>query len=281
MRRLLILITSIIFCISTFSEVKTYTEKAITPIVDNIYYHDFEYTYNINSEGKLTGINTFSVVYQKSPPPRDLYSELHTTLRTGKETLTIVCDPRNTGNRTMTYTNTVQYWYFDRKSWTWKKRFNDRLYGEYTIKLIDWRLSGTFSIPIGEYNSTSNYTYISGTSINGEIPEGKSLLFGYIDKDTNKLEKFTDLEPLVSESNLGDFKGYIEVLDYLKLNVTDIEQFGFWKYIYCTKENMTLTRLCFPATFEMFIINKGPFAKEDFFEYVGLPKLLRLNTEYN
>ena len=106
-------------------DVKTGTKKARIPYPDEYSYSDLEYTYHINSEDKLTGVNTFSVVFLESPVEGALIKYFDETLRTGKETLKIICDPKNTGNRTITYTNTVQFWYFDKVSLTWKKDPNE------------------------------------------------------------------------------------------------------------------------------------------------------------
>lgn len=254
------------------SQITTYSKKAKAPIPSNTSFFDYEYSYNVNSKDEIVGTNTFSVVYHPTPPERHIFRSA--TLRTGRETLKITYDPKNRGNRTITYANNVQHWYYDLAALKWIKRMNDELYGTYTIKTVNWRIEGVFKFPIGWDSFNGGCTYIMGTANSGELPEGKSLMFGFYDFDDKKIKKYTDIDLIASEKNVGKSKGTIELADYVAL-LEDEKLKSFFQKHFLEDEydKMTIVKLRFPATLDNYFICKGPLTKNDLSVYIGLPKI--------
>ncbi|WP_418705696.1 hypothetical protein [Barnesiella intestinihominis] len=252
--------------VSAFSQ-KTYSDKARTPQPDDYTYQDYSYTYNLDADGRLTGNNVFTVNYQAAPCKGKLYQYIGKTMKTGKESMKITFTGENSG--TVTYSNNVIHWYYDKTSYTWKKRFNDKLYGTYTFRFVDNCIQGNVTIPIGFYNNTSNYTFLKFNSVNSTIPAGSRLQIGY--KDNGVFKPYTDIDETLLISSKSEYADKTEILDVLKM-IDDIEDFTFYKYVGVSEEGETYVKLLFPATSSDFLILYGSYNIKDRM-YFKLPKI--------
>lgn len=252
--------------LSAFSQ-KIYSDKARTSQPDDYMYQDYSYTYNLDADGHLTGNNVFTVHYQATPCKGELYQYIGKTMKTCKETLKVTFTDKN--SETVTYSNNVIHWYYDKTSYTWKKRFNDKLYGTYTFRFVDNCIQGNVMIPIGFYNNTSNYTFLKFNSVNSIIPAGSQLQIGY--KENGVFKPYTDIDKLTLTSSKSEYADKTEVLDVLKM-IDDIEDFTFYEYVGVSEKGETCVKLLFPATSNDFVILYDSYNIKDRM-YFKLPKI--------
>ncbi|NDW11216.1 hypothetical protein [Dysgonomonas sp. 520] len=272
MKQLISALMLLLLAISSLHSQQTYSEKASERRSDDYNYCSTEYSYQMNAKGGLIGTNVFSVVYQPTVCPIGKYGYSHyQQMKTGKESMTIIVDPNNRGNRTYKYSNTIVHWYYDARSKKWVKRFNDVMYGLYTLVLRDYKITGIFTIPVGPMIQSLN----SPTLIKGAV--GKTIEVGY--KKDGVFTRYDDL-PVVK--NIGnseiDFAGYLE--SFVKDGV-DIKSFYFWKNVINLNfedESFTGVPILFPASYMpitgyLYPVHKGPLAKDDLQNhlYVGIP----------
>ncbi|WP_418818460.1 hypothetical protein [Paraprevotella clara] len=266
MKRISLVSLIVMLSLSAFSQ-KIYSDKARTSQPDDYMYQDYSYTYNLDADGHLTGNNVFTVHYQATPCKGELYQYIGKTMKTGKETLKVTFTDKNSG--TVTYSNNVIHWYYDKTSYTWKKRFNDKLYGTYTFRFVDNCIQGNVMIPIGFYNNTSNYTFLKFNSVNSIIPAGSQLQIGY--KENGVFKPYTDIDKLTLTSSKSEYADKTEVLDVLKM-IDDIEDFTFYEYVGVSEKGETCVKLLFPATSNDFVILYDSYNIKDRM-YFKLPKI--------
>lgn len=171
-----------IFCIfSALSlEAKNYTRKAVRPAASDHTWQDYEYNFNLDENGNLTGTNTFTKVYNASPTrwKNSGYYGEYLKMYTGYETLTITVLP---GKRNYKYTVTsnVVEWQWDTHLLKWVKNRFMPANGTRTFTIKDGKLNGPFEVPV--ISSPFGITFMCGNSSNGVIPNGETIRWKFYD----------------------------------------------------------------------------------------------------
>lgn len=150
---------------------KTYTHKDLRPAASDHTWSGYDYKFNIDEAGFLTGINTFSKVYNSTPTRwhnTGYYGE-NIRMYTGYETLTITVLPGDF-NYKYTLVTAITEWQWDTHLLKWVKRRDIPSNGTRTFTTKDGVVDGAFEIPVAA--SLFGVDFIKGRSVNGVIPSG-------------------------------------------------------------------------------------------------------------
>ncbi|MDE6271881.1 MAG: hypothetical protein K2M31_02610 [Muribaculaceae bacterium] len=173
----LILLFSLFYGLT--SEAKNYTRKAVRPAASDNTWSDYDYNFNLDDNGNLTGTNTFTKVYN-SAPTKGINSSWR-KMYTGYETLVISVLP---GNRNYKYTmiNNVTEWEWDSHLLKWVKSRVMPTNGTRSFTIKNGKLNGPFEIPV--VASYFGINFICGNASDGIIPDGST--FRWKDYDYTK-----------------------------------------------------------------------------------------------
>lgn len=163
---------------------KNYSYKAMRPSASDHTWFGYDYSFNIDENGYLSGTNTFSKVYNQVP------TKWHNTgyygegirMYTGYETLTITVLPGNKSYKYVLSTNVVE-WQWDTHLLKWVKRRDMPTNGTRTFIVSNWILSGPFEVPT--ISSATGVNFVCGNSIDGAIPDNSSLSWKVYDYSKN------------------------------------------------------------------------------------------------
>lgn len=170
---------------------KNYSHKATRPSASDHTWSGYDYDFNMDENGSLSGTNTFSRVYNTTPPKwhnQGYYGE-GLRMYTGYETLIITILP---GDRNYKYTLTtsVVEWQWDTHQLKWVKRRNMPTNGTRSFTVKGCILSGQFEVPT--ISSASGVNFVCGNSVDGIIPDNGTLswkIYNY--SDSNPKEGMT------------------------------------------------------------------------------------------
>ena len=282
------LIGILVFVVFAFNvNAETFTRKARVPQPQEFTYESSEYTYNV-VDNQLSGINTFSIVYNVSPPAGKLYQYINQTMKTGKETVKIVVGQDNT--KTYTYSNTVVHWYYDKVQLRWIKRFNDKLYGTYTFKVNkEGIVTGIFTIPVNLYSNSNDLTLVNFVKGNGRndgiAAKGTAVTMGRKNA-SGVYQPYNNIEWQKSIGVKTDEFCNCQTESIYDAIVEQIPNWYNFKNIITSKQTgepgegytfYTNVRIMFPATTKYLSIHEGPFANTanaDEIFTVTLPNIL-------
>ncbi len=219
MRTITTLLFTLALTVITIFDVsaKNYSHRATRPAASDHTWFGYDYNFNIDENGYLSGTNTFSKVYNSTP------TKWHNTgyygegirMYTGYETLTITVLPGNHNYKYVLSTDVVE-WQWDTHQLKWVKRRNMPTNGVRSFILKNWLLSGPFEIP--SIVSPSGVKFICGNSVNGTIPENSSLSWKVYDYSEN-----TPQNGMVCKSEGDSVR--INIIQYLE-NVKNVDLYG-------------------------------------------------------
>lgn len=160
---------------------KNYTSKAPRPTASDHTWSGYDYNFNLDEGGMLTGKNTFSKVYNTTPPRwfNDSHWGYRKICTTGSETLTITVLPGDF-NYIYTLTSNITMWDWDDHNLKWVKRNNQPFNGTRTFKVKDGKVEGSFEFPVS-HDAFMDVWMIYGNSTKGIIPDGGKIGGKYYD----------------------------------------------------------------------------------------------------
>ena len=219
-------------------EAKNYTHKAERPSTSDHTWYGYDWDFNLDENGMLTGTNTFSKVYNTVPP------RWHNTthwgegikMYTGHETLTIAVLPGD-DNWKYTITTSVVEWTWDTHILKWVKRCDMPTNGTRTFTIKNGILEGKFEIPV--VAGILGVNFLCGTSTNGVIKNGEKLLW--------KIYDYSNSSPIngLEITSEGD-SIHLDLSTYME----DVEKRTSSRGLgtYGTDETGTYVELVFPYT---------------------------------
>lgn len=191
-----------------FASAETYTRKANRGGASDHNWSDYEYSFTLDGDDRLTGTNTFSLVYNDKPTRwhnLDYYGE-GIIMLTGHETLTITRLPGE-NNYKYTLTTDVTRWQWDTHLLKWVKSSNDPTNGTRSFTLKNWMLDGRFDIPV--LQGTLVADFLCGNSVNGVIPNGEAMSWKQYNYDGNSPRIFFEAKSVGDEQRIN-FETYME-----------------------------------------------------------------------
>lgn len=163
-------------CMGFQVSAKHYSHKATRPAASDHTWEGYDYDFNLDENGNLTGTNTFSLVYNTTPPRwyNDGYGLVNPKFTyTGSETLTITV--KSPGNRTYTFKTNVTEWEWDTHLLKWVKRRDMPYNGTRTVNIVDYCAEGSFEFPVAA--GILDQWFVSGVGKNGMVPSGSKIVW--------------------------------------------------------------------------------------------------------
>lgn len=242
---------------------KNYSRRAPRPTTSDHTWSDFDYNFNLDEGGRLTGTNIFTLVYNTTPPRwyNDGYGIYRKICKTGSETLKITELPGDDIYR-YTLTTNVTIWDWDEHLHKWAKRNPLPFNGTRTFIVKDGVVDGKFEFPITT-NAFLDVTMIYGSAADGLIPsDGKvSWRFYGQNKPTENYDK-----EIVPEGDSIRISLCEYVTEVLKTHILGSME---------ESESGSLIRMAFPITNKETIELCGRDANVgsllDNYLYIGLP----------
>lgn len=228
---------------SVTANARTYSHKAARPAASDHRWFGYDYTFNIDDEsGMLTGLNTFSLVYNTAPPrwKNSGYYGEGIRMLTGRETLAIKVLPGDF-NYIYTLTSNVVEWQWDTHTGKWVKRRAMPYNGTRSFAIKDGVLEGSFDIPVSA--NLFAVRYLCGVSKNGIVPQGSRIEWEYLDLDINNNRRTKSNWAVVPDG------------DSIRLNIenyiTDVLKNSDMNSLYldgASDENGTFVKMKFPIS---------------------------------
>ena len=207
MKQIIILVAVLLqaILVSSPSEAKNYTREAPRPTASDHKWQGYDYNFNLDESGELTGTNTFTLAYNAAPPKwyNDGYGLVNPKFTyTGYETLTITVDPGDF-NYTYTLKTAVSRWVWDTHLLKWVRDMEMPYNGTRTFKIRDGVVSGNFEFPVS-FDLTMSGWLIFGSATDGLFPSDGKIGWKYYDipEHTNSICK-DEIKPDGNETRIN------------------------------------------------------------------------------